>query len=154
MWANTAAAYQSLSPHLRDLADKLWAVHSNRSDYGGYPTGRPEALKRYHEVFVSTVYETHHPLVRVHPGTAERTIVLGHFAQKILGVSSADSGHLIPLFQGHVTRLENIVRWRWAVGDVAMWDNRATQHSALDDYGDQARILRRVTVAGDRPISV
>jgi len=153
VWANTAAAYQSLTPQLRDLADNLWALHSNRSDYGGYPTGKPDALKRYHEVFTSTVYETQHPLVRVHPGTGERTLVLGHFVQKILGVSSADSAHLTALFQGHITRLENTVRWRWAVGDVAMWDNRATQHSAVDDYGDQPRTLRRVTVAGDAPIS-
>jgi alpha-ketoglutarate-dependent taurine dioxygenase len=155
VWANTAAAYQSLTPPLRELADNLWALHSNRSEYAGYrPTGKPEPLKRYYEVFTSTVYETQHPLVRVHPETGERTLVLGYFLQKILGVSSADSAHLFALFQGHVTRLENTVRWRWSVGDVAMWDNRATQHSAIDDYGDQPRILRRVTVAGDVPVSV
>jgi taurine dioxygenase len=155
VWANTAAAYQSLSPSLKNLADKLWAIHSNRSEYAGFrPTGQPEPLKRYYEVFTSTVYETQHPLVRVHPVTSERTLVLGHFVQKILGVSSADSAHLFALFQGHVTRLENTVRWRWSVGDVAMWDNRATQHTAIDDYGDQPRLLRRVTVAGDSPVSV
>jgi alpha-ketoglutarate-dependent sulfate ester dioxygenase len=155
VWANTAAAYQSLSPSLRDLADSLWAIHSNRSEYAGYrPTGNPEPLKRYYEIFTSTVYETEHPVVRVHPVTGERTLVLGYFVQKILGVSSADSAHLFALFQGHVTRLENTVRWRWSVGDVAMWDNRATQHTAIDDYGDQPRILRRVTVAGDAPVSV
>jgi alpha-ketoglutarate-dependent sulfate ester dioxygenase len=155
VWANTAAAYQSLSPSLRELADNLWAIHSNRSEYAGYrPTGKPEPLKRYYEVFTSTVYETEHPVVRVHPVTGERTLVLGYFVQKILGVSSADSAHLFALFQGHVTRLENTVRWRWSVGDVAMWDNRATQHTAIDDYGDEPRILRRVTVAGDVPVSV
>jgi alpha-ketoglutarate-dependent sulfate ester dioxygenase len=157
VWANTAAAYRSLTPHLRELADKLWALHSNASTsaYVGFrPSGKPDALKHYHQVFTSTVYETQHPLVRVHPGTGERTLVLGHFVQKILGLSAADSAHLFALFQGHITRLENTVRWRWAVGDVAMWDNRATQHTAVDDYGDQPRTLRRVTVAGDAPISV
>jgi taurine dioxygenase len=95
VWANTAAAYQSLSPHLRELADKLWAVHTNKSDYGSsFPTRTAEGLKRYHEVFQSTVYETHHPIVRVHPGTGEHTLVLGHFAQKILGVPAANSAHL------------------------------------------------------------
>jgi alpha-ketoglutarate-dependent taurine dioxygenase len=58
------------------------------------------------------------------------------------------------VFQEHVTRLENTVRWRWAVGDVAVWDNRATQHYAVNDYGDQHRVVRRVTVAGDVPVSV
>ncbi len=155
VWANTAAAYQSLPPFLKELADSLWAIHSNRSEYAGYrPTGKPEPLKRYYEIFTSTVYETQHPLVRVHPITGERTLLLGRFVQKILGVSSADSAHLFDLFQGHATRLENTVRWRWSVGDVAIWDNRATQHTAIDDYGDLPRILRRVTVAGDVPVSV
>jgi alpha-ketoglutarate-dependent sulfate ester dioxygenase len=53
-----------------------------------------------------------------------------------------------------VTRLENTVRWRWSVGDVAIWDNRATQHVAIDDYGRQPRLHRRVTVAGDVPVSI
>jgi len=155
VWANTASAYQSLSPQLQELADKLWAIHTNKSDYGSsFPARSPEALKRYQEVFQSTVYETQHPVVRVHPGTRERTLVLGHFVRQILGVSTADSSHLFALLQGHITRLENTVRWRWSAGDVAMWDNRATQHSAVDDYGDKPRILRRVTVAGDVPISV
>ena len=47
----------------------------------------------------------------------------------------------------HVTRLENTVRWRWSTGDVGIWDNRATRHKAIDDYGDQSRIGRRVRPA-------
>lgn len=46
------------------------------------------------------------------------------------------------------------MRWRWSPGDVAIWDNRATQHYAIDDYGDQPRIVRRVTVAGDVPVGI
>jgi alpha-ketoglutarate-dependent sulfate ester dioxygenase len=155
VWANTAAAYQDLDPTLRELADKLWALHSNEYDYAAR---RPEAseasAQHYREVFTSTVYETEHPLVRVHPETGERTLVLGHFVKKILGLSSHDSAHLFSVFQDHITRLENTVRWRWAVGDVAVWDNRATQHYAVNDYGDQHRVVRRVTVAGDVPVSV
>jgi taurine dioxygenase len=56
------------------------------------------------------------------------------------------------MLQDHVTRLENMVRWRWSAGDVVIWDNRATQHKAIDDYGDQPRIVRRVTIDG--PVSV
>jgi taurine dioxygenase len=53
-----------------------------------------------------------------------------------------------------VTRPENTVRWRWTPGDVAIWDNRATQHYGVADYGNELRILRRVTVAGDLPVSL
>jgi taurine dioxygenase len=91
-------------------------------------------------------------VVQVHPLTGERAIILGYFARKLLGVSAADSGHLFAMLQDHVTRLENTVRWRWSLGDVVIWDNRATQHKAIDDYGEERRIVRRVTTDG--PVSV
>ena len=56
------------------------------------------------------------------------------------------------MLQDHVTRLENVVRWRRSTGDVVIWDNRATQHKAIDDYGEERRIVRRVTIDG--PMSV
>ena len=58
------------------------------------------------------------------------------------------------MLQSHVTRLENTVRWRWNAGDVAMWDNTATQHCAINDYGDQKRVVRRSTIRGEVPVSV
>jgi len=155
VWANTAAAYQSLPQPLQEFADRLWAVHSNDYDYtGSKQKVSAEALRRHHEVFTSTVYETEHPVVRIHPETGERTLVLGHFLKKFVGLSSSDSKSIFSVLQSYVTALENTVRWRWSVGDVAIWDNRATQHVAVDDYGDQRRVLRRVTIDGDVPFSV
>jgi alpha-ketoglutarate-dependent sulfate ester dioxygenase len=155
VWANTVAAYHDLPADLRDLADRLWGVHTNDYDYAAI---RPEASaadqRRHREVFTATVYETEHPIVRVHPETGERSLILGGFLQKLIGYSQTDSAHLIAILQAHITRLENTVRWRWAAGDVAIWDNRATQHYAIDDYGNQPRIVRRVTVAGDTPTGV
>ncbi|SEQ66024.1 TauD/TfdA dioxygenase family protein [Pseudomonas soli] len=155
VWANTAAAYQELPEPLRALADQLWAVHSNEYDYASVkPDVDPAKLERYRKVFTSTVYETEHPVVRVHPVSGERVLQLGHFVKRIKGYSLADSQHLLAVLQGHVTRLENTVRWRWQAGDVAIWDNRATQHYAVDDYGTQPRIVRRVTLAGEVPVGV
>ena len=155
VWANTATAYADLPAPLRLLADQLWAVHSNLYDYAGTrPNASGEAVRHYREVFSATVYETEHPLVRIHPETGERVLILGHFLQRILGLSSSDSAHLFSIFQDYVIRPENTVRWRWTEGDVAIWDNRATQHRAVDDYGDQPRIVRRITIAGDVPVSV
>ncbi|MGN8258935.1 TauD/TfdA dioxygenase family protein [Pseudomonas sp. SMSB3] len=155
VWANTAAAYQALPAALRALADQLWAVHSNEYDYASAkPDVDPSKLERYRKVFTSTVYETEHPVVRVHPISGERALQLGHFVKRIKGYSLADSQHLFTVLQGHVTRLENTVRWRWQAGDVAIWDNRATQHYAVDDYGTQPRIVRRVTLAGEVPVGV
>jgi taurine dioxygenase len=59
------------------------------------------------------------------------------------------------LLQSYVIRLENTVRWRWRVGDVAFWDNRSTtQHYAIADHGNQPRRVQRVTIAGEVPISI
>lgn len=159
VWANTAAAYEGLPEELRDLVDKLWAVHTNEYDYAAkfksinnHVDG--EAAKRHEEEFTSVVYETEHPVVHVHPETGERHLLLGGFAKNIIGFSQADSQHFIALLQEHITKLENSVRWHWEVGDVAIWDNRATQHYAVNDYGEQHRIVRRVTIDGDVPVSV
>ena len=157
IWANTVTAYESLPAELRDLADRLRIVHSNDYDYAA-GDGRPERadaayLERRKE-FVSTVYETEHPAVRVHPETAEHSLVLGGFARSVLGFSPQASRDLIRLLQEHVTRPEQTVRWHWREGDLAIWDNRATQHYAIFDYGSAHRRGERVTVAGPVPVGV
>lgn len=155
VWANTAAAYANLPQPLRDLADTLWALHTNAYDYAAsHANADSEQLKRYREVFTSTVYETEHPVVRVHPETGERALVLGHFVQRLKGLSANDSARVLQIFHEHVTRLENTVRWNWTQGDVAIWDNRATQHYAINDYGDARRVVRRATVHGDVPVGI
>jgi alpha-ketoglutarate-dependent sulfate ester dioxygenase len=158
MWANTAAAYDDLPEELRRLADSLWAVHSNAYDYArlALAAQSPEAERaaRYAAIFASTEYDTLHPVVRVHPETGERTLLLGAFARQIQRLSPSQSSTLHELLQSVIVRLENTVRWQWQEGDVAIWDNRATQHYALNDYGQQRRIVRRITVAGDLPVNI
>ncbi|WP_374385248.1 TauD/TfdA dioxygenase family protein [Dongia sp.] len=155
VWANTAAGYEDLSPQLKQLAENLWAVHSNKYDCAAQrPRANDAERKHYQDVFASTQYETEHPVVRIHPDTGEKVLVLGYFIQRFVGHSNTDSAHLFSLLQDHVIRLENTVRWSWRKGDVAIWDNQSTQHYALNDYGDQNRIVRRSTIAGEVPVSV
>jgi taurine dioxygenase len=153
IWANSVTAYQDLPEHLRNLADKLWAVHSNAYDYAT-AFDIPEEVKSYRDVFTSTVYETLHPVVRIHPESGEKGLFIGGFVRQIRGLSPTESAEIIRLLQSYVTRPENTVRWRWKVGDVAFWDNRATQHYAIADYGDQPRRVQRVTIAGDIPLGI
>ncbi|WNZ27000.1 TauD/TfdA family dioxygenase [Leptolyngbya sp. NK1-12] len=154
IWANTVTAYQDLPAHLQTLANGLWAVHTNAYDYVKPAVTLNEATKAYHQVFTSTVYETLHPVVRVHPESGERGLFIGGFVRQIRDLSTSESTALVQLLQSYVTRPENTVRWRWQVGDVAFWDNRATQHYAIYDYDGQPRRVQRVTIAGDRPISI
>ncbi|KPC55008.1 TauD/TfdA dioxygenase family protein [Amantichitinum ursilacus] len=157
-WANTHTAYEDLPPQLRALADSLWAVHSNEFDYTAANINPKDvdaaALKRYKDVFASTVYETEHPVVHVHPETGERHLLLGQFVKRFKDLKLTEFAPLYAILQSYVTRLENTVRWHWQAGDVAIWDNRATQHYAINDYADAHRVMHRVTVAGTVPVSL
>lgn len=160
LWANGETAYEALPEPLRQLVNTLRAVHSNVYDYAAVLQGEgkgdavSEYQKKHRQVFASTVYETEHPLVRVHPVSGQRSLLLGHFVKQIVGLNPADSQRLFAILQDHITKPENTVRWRWRVGDVAIWDNQATQHRAIADFGLQRRTLRRATIAGDVPVGI
>ncbi|MFF7705778.1 TauD/TfdA family dioxygenase [Pseudomonas sp. NPDC007930] len=154
VWANTVTAYEELPAPLKQLADSLRAVHSNLYDYAPPAHAAENALKRYREEFTALEYETEHPLVHVHPQTGERALVLGHFVKHFVGVTPNDSKQLFRLFHDRITHVNNTVRWRWQAGDVAIWDNRATQHIAVNDYGDAERVVRRSTLDGEILIGV
>jgi len=152
--ANTATAYTDLPEELRLLADRLRAVHTNDHDYAPHPQFRTAEAEQRHQVFTARRYSTAHPVVRVHPESGERTLFIGGFAHRIVGLSQTESRDLLRTLQAYVTRPENAVRWRWAEGDLVLFDNRSTQHYAVDDYGDLPRTLHRVTIAGDVPVGV
>ncbi|MBD0336464.1 MAG: TauD/TfdA family dioxygenase [Cyanobacteria bacterium Co-bin13] len=154
LWANTVTAYEDLPAPLQSLANSLWAIHSNAYDYVTGVVNLDEDFKNYRQVFESTVFETRHPVVRVHPESGEKSLVLGGFVRRFQGLSKTESEDLLRLFQSYVTRPENTVRWQWRLGDVAFWDNRATQHYAIADYGHQPRRVQRVTIVGDLPVGL
>lgn len=157
LWANTATAYASMPVELRELADKLRVLHTNEFDYAEFANRvqnlDPKFVKRF-STFASTVYKTIHPVVRVHPETGERSLLLGGFARGFVGYRTHDFEVLRNLFQAHITKPEHTVRWNWQAGDLIIWDNRSTQHYAASDYGSEARHVRRVTVVGEVPVSV
>ncbi|MFK4654166.1 alpha-ketoglutarate-dependent taurine dioxygenase [Bradyrhizobium japonicum] len=154
VWSNTAAAYLDLPPPLRRLADDLWAVHSNAYDFA--VVARPtEADKNiYDESLTKVKFETEHPVVRVHPESGERTLVLGCQVKRFVDIPKYDGQRLFDLFEAHITAPENTVRWNWKQGDVAIWDNRATMHYAVKDYGDEPRVVHRAALDGEVPVSV
>jgi taurine dioxygenase len=157
-WASTEAAYDQLPTALRALVENLWAVHTNQYDYAADYDGRheqvSEPVREYREEFMSDYFETEHPVVRVHPETGKRVLLLGHFVKQFVGLGRSESATLFGLLQSRITKLENTIRWNWQPGDIAVWDNRATQHYAVADYDDQYRRLTRVTLAGDIPVDV
>ena len=119
--ANAAAAYRDLPQQLRDFADRLWAVHTNDYDYA-LPRNNAAKAAEYRKVFVSTRYQTGHPVVRVHPESGERGLFIGGFAQRIVGLSGTESRDILRILQAYVTRPENILRVAWNPGDLVVFD--------------------------------
>ena len=156
LWASTAAAYEQLPEPLKCLVENLWAVHSNRYDYVTEEAvvSMTDAQRAFRQAFEKADYRTEHPVVRVHPETGERTLLAGDFVRNFVGLDSHESDVLFELLQRRITMPENTVHWNWEQGDVAIWDNRATQHRAVDDYDNQPRLMHRVTLMGDVPVNV
>ncbi|MBA4022051.1 MAG: TauD/TfdA family dioxygenase [Gordonia sp.] len=154
MWASTVAAYAALPLPLRALADQLRAVHSNDYDYAEHLTVGDSSDAAYRAEFSKTVFRTEHPVVRVHPETGERALTLGHFVQSFSGFKTSETADLLRLLQARIERPDNTFRWNWNDGDVAIWDNRSTQHYGVADFGKQFRRVNRVTLAGDVPVGV
>jgi len=156
LWASTAAAYEELPEPLKHLVENLWALHTNRYDYitdEAYAS-MTDAQRAFRQAFEKADFRTEHPVVRVHPESGERTLVLGDFVRSFVGLDSHESDTLFELLQRRITQPENTIRWHWSAGDVAIWDNRATQHRAIDDYDNQPRLMHRVTLQGDVPVNV
>lgn len=156
LWASTVAAYQHLPEPLKHLVENLWALHTNRYDYVSTEAvlSMSDAQRAFRQAFEKPDFRTEHPVVRVHPETGERALLAGDFVRGFVGLDDHESSVLLELLQRRITMPENTIRWAWAPGDVAMWDNRATQHRAIDDYDDQPRLMHRITLMGDVPVNV
>ncbi|MFH9004821.1 TauD/TfdA dioxygenase family protein [Streptomyces afghaniensis] len=152
--ASSAAAYRNLPESLRSLADTLWAEHTNDYDYAVPDEDVDEVQAARRAQFTSIKYRTAHPVVRVHPLTGERGLFIGGFAQRIVGLSPGESRKILDLLQAYVVRPENVLRHRWSPNQLVVFDNRITQHYAVDNYDGLPRRLHRVTVAGDIPVGI
>lgn len=152
IWANTAAAYRALPEPLRILADNLWATHSNEYDYAA--SHDRDDQNDHRREFTRTTFETEHPVVHVHPETGARSLLLGHFVKGFAGLKPREFQDLYSAYQDRITKEDNTFRWNWSEGDVVLWDNHATQHYGVKDFGDHHRKIRRVTLAGAVPTSV
>jgi len=147
-WSNTVAAYEGLSEPLRRLADGLRAVHRFS------PPDGATATDDYQRRVKGRPLLTEHPVVRVHPETGEKALYVNPgFTSHIVDVSPHESRRLLGLFYDELARPEYTVRFKWAPGSIAFWDNRSTVHLAPSDLTtDHDRRLYRVTLVGDVPV--
>ena len=150
-FADLQAAYDTLSAPIRLLVDGLHAEHDGRAEFARFLADHPEGGQWNGRRF--TVLEpVSHPVVRAHPVTARPGLFVNPtFTTRILGVSTRESRALLSLLYDHATQPERTYRHRWQTGDIVLWDNRATLHVGVRDYGEAHRVLHRVTLAGRVP---
>jgi taurine dioxygenase len=146
LWADMGAAYDCLAPEVKAQIDGLQAVHDWIDTFGaGMTDAERDALRAD---FPPSI----HPVVRTHPETGRKTLYVNAiFTTEIVGLDPDEGDRLLELLCRQADFPEYQCRWRWRAGDLAIWDNRATQHYATSDYFPQRRVMERITVIGDRP---
>ncbi|WP_152226344.1 taurine dioxygenase [Pseudomonas sp. SCB32] len=152
LWASGIAAFEALSKPLQQLLDGLTATHDISKSFPQERFGASDAdLARLEEARRKNPPRSH-PVIRTHPVTGRKALFVSDgFTTRINELEPAESRAILDLLFAHFARPEFTVRWRWKESDVAFWDNRVTQHYAVDDYRPQRRVMHRATILGDKP---
>jgi len=150
LFANMYLAYETLSPGMRRLLDGLVAVNSSAK--ADVTKTREDRIRGGARTEAKREYIAEHPVVRTHPETGRKALYVnnGHTVH-FKDMTEEESAPLLKYLFAHQQRPEFTCRFRWEVGSLAFWDNRCTQHFAINDYPAETRIMRRITVCGDTP---
>jgi taurine dioxygenase len=154
LWASTTAAFDALSPAMQEFLSGLTVVHDNTSFIKGFEKkvppspDRDELARRLRETFPPV----RHPLIRTHPVTGKQILFLGgRFMRRIEQLTDAESDALLSFLIRHIDNPAFQCRWRWTPGDLAIWDERSTNHRNAADYFPQVRRIRRIEIVGEQP---
>ncbi len=158
IFVNMYKAYDSLSDGLKQLLEGRRAIHTGERSYGpsdSQVTRRQDKFSRSMDVKIKNdaEVEVSHPVIRTHPETGRKSLYISAISiQRFENMSHEESKPLLDFLIAYAKRPEFTCRFRWDKNSVAFWDNRCTQHYALNDYHGHHREMHRVTIAGDRPV--
>lgn len=150
LFANQYLAYETLSEPLRKFLDGLTAI--NTSAKADVSKTREDMIRNAGDNAPAQDFLSEHPVVRTHPETGRHSLYVNvahtsHFK----GMTESESRPILDFLFRHQVRPEFTCRFSWRRGSLAFWDNRATQHNPINDYHGFRRVMRRITLAGDRP---
>ncbi|HVL10082.1 MAG TPA: TauD/TfdA family dioxygenase [Burkholderiaceae bacterium] len=152
LFIDMEAAYNALSDEWKARLDGLRAIHRYRPR--ATTDGQTTQVKMTEEQKQKTP-DVDHPLIRTNPDTGRKAI-FAHpgMTVEIVGLGKAESDEILEFLFAHTIQPQFRYDFRWSPGDVVMWDNRSTMHSATtrDLPAGQHRTLYRTTVQGERPI--
>ena len=144
LFANMYLAYEELSEGMRNILDSLIVVQSSAK--AGAAKSREHRLTDT-SAGAAQVLEAEHPAVRIHPETGRKALFVnyGH-SIRFKNMTEAESKPLLDYLFAHQTQSEFTCRFQWAVGSMAMWDNRCTQHNPINDYHGFKRVMHRISI--------
>ena len=155
LFTSTYAAYDALSEGMKRMVGSLTGVFSAELKYGGGRTQMHKAIgaMKIHDTDKAAEIGAEHPIVRTHPESGRKALYLSrsHTVQ-FKGMTEEESKPLMDYLIAHQVRPEFTCRVRWAPGTLTVWDNRCTQHNAVNDYHGQRRRMRRLTVGAQVPV--
>jgi taurine dioxygenase len=155
MWASMTAAYSDLSPSMRAFLAGLTVEHDNTCFIEGMlrKAGSGEAVRTLADALRHAYPPVAHPLVRTHPDTGRNALFLGGaFMRGIEGMSKDESDAILGFLGRHIDQPRFHCRWHWTPGDLAIWDERSTNHRSVGERLAGPRTIRRIEVEGDRPV--
>ncbi|MGE4049169.1 MAG: TauD/TfdA dioxygenase family protein [Acetobacteraceae bacterium] len=154
MFSNQYLAYDALSDGMKQMLSRMRGVCVGDKKRGGVSrmdynaaTIAMKTVEPPKDVQTTSM----HPLVRTHPETGRKSLYIGNHVQYLEGMTEEESRPLIDYLRAHSVRPEFTCRFHWRNGSLAFWDNRCTQHFAVNDYPAETRLMHRVTVCGDMP---
>ena len=155
LFADCAAAYDALSPVMKDLLAPLRAVHSASRAYGTQGVFARETETRTMQIVVSPEADKihAHPLVRTHPVSGRKALFVSPvYTVGIEGMTPEEGQAILAFLFKHMTQEAFVFRHRWAKDTLLIWDNRRTVHFAEGGYDGHLRVMHRTTVAGEAPV--
>ena len=156
LWSSMTAAYNALSDAHKEQFARIASVHSARDAYSPKMQPIHSGLSSMNIVCDESANEYEiHPLITTHPETGKKVLFFNRaYVRDLVGVADEiEKLRLMDWLHLHTTDAKFTVRHKWSSGDLALWDNRSTQHYALNDYAGFRRELHRTTIAGTRPSS-
>jgi len=153
LWTNQMLAFEALSPALQKTLEGLRVMHSAKRSYGPQGAYADDDMKSMRiKASEEALKEQAHPCIRTHPESGRSILFVNWvYAIRFEGMTEEESAPLLDFLNRHSQRPEFQIRFRWRKGSLALWDNRSTQHIAVNDYAGYRRVMDRVTIAGDRP---
>lgn len=152
LWASGTAAFDQLDLELQNKLRTYTATHDIRKSFPKERFATNEVEREKLDQTFKKNPPVVHPVVRTHPDTGRPILFVNEgFTTHINDLDEIESAKLLEFLFAHAVKEEFYLRWQWQEGDVAIWDNRCTQHKALFDYGDAHRIMHRATINGSIP---